>query len=172
MHSSHKLKMGYRRTESDPACTTVNDIRCKFEATGDAVKSPELGLAFGVKQRTSNPSSTASSPLVQRKIGIPEYANASQIKTLASQNKIGKQANDWKLDKSNSANLSLSQPVQLKQADTKVTADKHRSEEHTSELQSHVRISYAVFCLKKKKKKKNKHIDKQLITHPNKATKQ
>ena len=28
-----------------------------------------------------------------------------------------------------------------------------RSEEHTSELQSHVRISYAVFCLKKKKKK-------------------
>ena len=29
----------------------------------------------------------------------------------------------------------------------------NRSEEHTSELQSHVRISYAVFCLKKKKKK-------------------
>src|SRR5881394_2531002 len=35
-----------------------------------------------------------------------------------------------------------------------------RSEEHTSELQSHRPISYAVFCLKKKKKKnkkKNKH---------------
>src|SRR3546814_2456322 len=29
----------------------------------------------------------------------------------------------------------------------------HRSEEHTSELQSLMRISYAVFCLKKKKKK-------------------
>src|SRR5881394_4173592 len=28
-----------------------------------------------------------------------------------------------------------------------------RSEEHTSELQSHHPISYAVFCLKKKKKK-------------------
>ena len=27
--------------------------------------------------------------------------------------------------------------------------DADRSEEHTSELQSHVRISYAVFCLKK-----------------------
>ena len=27
-----------------------------------------------------------------------------------------------------------------------------RSEEHTSELQSHSEISYAVFCLKKKKK--------------------
>src|SRR3546814_7976888 len=30
-----------------------------------------------------------------------------------------------------------------------------RSEEHTSELQSLMRISYAVFCLKKKKKDKN-----------------
>src|SRR3546814_1184342 len=35
----------------------------------------------------------------------------------------------------------------------------HRSEEHTSELQSLMRISYAVFCLKKKKK--NKHKQKQ-----------
>src|SRR3546814_2949585 len=31
-----------------------------------------------------------------------------------------------------------------------------RSEEHTSELQSLMRISYAVFCLKKKKKTKTK----------------
>src|SRR3546814_10803561 len=30
-----------------------------------------------------------------------------------------------------------------------------RSEEHTSELQSLMRISYAVFCLKKKKEKKH-----------------
>src|SRR3546814_5258557 len=30
-----------------------------------------------------------------------------------------------------------------------------RSEEHTSELQSLMRISYAVFCLKKKKQQKN-----------------
>src|SRR3546814_35976 len=33
----------------------------------------------------------------------------------------------------------------------------HRSEEHTSELQSLMRISYAVFCLKKKKNHKKKH---------------
>src|SRR3546814_7884086 len=33
-----------------------------------------------------------------------------------------------------------------------------RLEEHTSELQSLMRISYAVFCLKKKKYKKNKMI--------------
>src|SRR3546814_3481391 len=36
-----------------------------------------------------------------------------------------------------------------------------RSEEHTSELQSLMRISYAVFCLKKKKTHKlNKHPNK------------
>src|SRR3546814_10498842 len=35
-----------------------------------------------------------------------------------------------------------------------------RSEEHTSELQSLMRISYAVFCLKKKKTKTtNKHVN-------------
>src|SRR3546814_1463539 len=33
-----------------------------------------------------------------------------------------------------------------------------RSEEHTSELQSLMRISYAVFCLTKKKKKNNNRI--------------
>src|SRR3546814_3920392 len=36
-----------------------------------------------------------------------------------------------------------------------------RSEEHTSELQSLMRISYAVFCLKKKKKKKQTNIGLQ-----------
>src|SRR3546814_7900199 len=41
---------------------------------------------------------------------------------------------------------------------TKVAASSwDRSEEHTSELQSLMRISYAVFCLKKKKKYKNQN---------------
>src|SRR3546814_9306396 len=35
----------------------------------------------------------------------------------------------------------------------------HRSEEHTSELQSLMRISYAVFCLKKKKKHTTDHMN-------------
>src|SRR3546814_7695672 len=34
-----------------------------------------------------------------------------------------------------------------------------RSEEHTSELQSLMRISYAVFCLKKKKNNKNTSVN-------------
>src|SRR3546814_9534006 len=38
---------------------------------------------------------------------------------------------------------------------TDMVAGIPRSEEHTSELQSLMRISYAVFCLKKKNKKTN-----------------
>src|SRR3546814_2038397 len=54
-----------------------------------------------------------------------------------------------------------------------------RSEEHTSELQSLMRISYAVFCLKKKKKyhniKRNNNDDtisksNHVTTHINKTT--
>src|SRR3546814_5276387 len=46
-------------------------------------------------------------------------------------------------------------------------ARKERSEEHTSELQSLMRISYAVFCLKKKKKTKN---EQQIQLHKNDNT--
>src|SRR3546814_3104253 len=42
-------------------------------------------------------------------------------------------------------------PDKLRKARAHIAAG--RSEEHTSELQSLMRISYAVFCLKKKKKK-------------------
>src|SRR3546814_4037472 len=51
-------------------------------------------------------------------------------------------------------------------ASAKSSFSRRRSEEHTSELQSLMRISYAVFCLKKKKQKHimNKVIQK-LVTH-------
>src|SRR3546814_1840962 len=39
-----------------------------------------------------------------------------------------------------------------------------RSEEHTSELQSLMRISYAVFCLKKKTKKTKINVERRLTT--------
>src|SRR3546814_9797121 len=44
---------------------------------------------------------------------------------------------------------------------------KLRSEEHTSELQSLMRISYAVFCLKKKKTNIHNHIYDKPITDGN-----
>src|SRR3546814_1138982 len=42
-----------------------------------------------------------------------------------------------------------------------------RSEEHTSELQSLMRISYAVFCLKKKNNKSKHHENTITITENN-----
>src|SRR3546814_2870686 len=54
---------------------------------------------------------------------------------------------------------ALAMPVLADHVAAPAAADRHvpvhavgRSEEHTSELQSLMRISYAVFCLKKKKK--------------------
>src|SRR3546814_7103985 len=48
-------------------------------------------------------------------------------------------------------------------AKLRATNSSIRSEEHTSELQSLMRISYAVFCLKKKKHE-NRNINKAIIT--------
>src|SRR3546814_2063674 len=50
---------------------------------------------------------------------------------------------------------SVHQPVIERHVGTQIAQDQQheRSEEHTSELQSLMRISYAVFCLKKKKQK-------------------
>src|SRR3546814_6074822 len=47
------------------------------------------------------------------------------------------------------------------QAERVGEGQQRRSEEHTSELQSLMRISYAVFCLKKKKNNKNKKDDRK-----------
>src|SRR3546814_8523649 len=46
-----------------------------------------------------------------------------------------------------------------------VPRDERRSEEHTSELQSLLRISYAVFCLKQKKTKETAKISTEKTTH-------
>src|SRR3546814_2620285 len=47
-----------------------------------------------------------------------------------------------------------------------------RSEEHTSELQSLMRISYAVFCLKKKKKKGKQIKRTEKVSNKNNENKQ
>src|SRR3546814_2224721 len=51
------------------------------------------------------------------------------------------------------------------QADRYPRPQRRRSEEHTSELQSLMRISYAVFCLKKKNNTDTSHTDAMIITN-------
>src|SRR3546814_4204825 len=58
--------------------------------------------------------------------------------------------------------MCLAWPWRLPSRGTDCTAkngNHPRSEEHTSELQSLMRISYAVFCLKKKKLHNKQHCD-------------
>src|SRR5210317_2316690 len=53
-----------------------------------------------------------------------------------------------------------------------LNGDPPRSEEHTSELQSHSEISYAVFCLKKKKTQHKKKTNELTNLNTNKNQKQ
>src|SRR5881275_3609551 len=56
--------------------------------------------------------------------------------------------------------LSLSSACTATHRRARKSVRRTRSEEHTSELQSHGTISYAVFCLKKKKETPStRHID-------------
>src|SRR3546814_4496295 len=55
----------------------------------------------------------------------------------------------------------------LRSVQRRPAAARQRSEEHTSELQSLMRISYAVFCLKKKKNNTN---NKKIYHHQPKTS--
>src|SRR3546814_2333903 len=54
--------------------------------------------------------------------------------------------------------LSLTNSIRMPRLVRDWTSLRRRSEEHTSELQSLMRISYAVFCLKKKTQHKHTHV--------------
>src|SRR3546814_3300965 len=53
----------------------------------------------------------------------------------------------------------------LSRIPARLAQSSQRSEEHTSELQSLMRSSYAVFCLKKKKKNKKKTNQHNITMH-------
>src|SRR3546814_6886934 len=69
-----------------------------------------------------------------------------------------KEATEWRSKQRTTNTLQARRPIGIT-----CSACSRRSEEHTSELQSLMRISYAVFCLKKKNTK-YKHTTKITIT--------
>src|SRR3546814_7329840 len=80
------------------------------------------------------------SPVDRKKTGI------TVISTMLRNRSIGSCPN----------HLASSTAPDRKAPTMKCSPDQSRSEEHTSELQSLMRTSYAVFCLKKKKKTPHK----------------
>src|SRR3546814_9990369 len=86
---------------------------------------------------------------------LPAHARGNQAR--------GRQQHDDRADMGDDAAALVQEQVEHQQRERALLnpnllgVDKsYRSEEHTSELQSLMRISYAVFCLKKKKKHKQK----------------
>src|SRR3546814_3743011 len=63
------------------------------------------------------------------------------------------QSHSRTIDERDAAEKALSDAYAIVTGRPPEWSNHFRSEEHTSELQSLMRISYAVFCLKKKKKK-------------------
>src|SRR3546814_9943243 len=87
-----------------------------------------------------------------RAAGICVVAAAQHLRTAAD---LREAAGTADLAREGSVDAARGQPgcpqTDVSAAQTTVVEHADRSEEHTSELQSLMRISYAVFCLKKKK---------------------
>src|SRR3546814_9981506 len=77
---------------------------------------------------------------------VPKVATASTPASPATASAAGKPGEDRFIVEGPGTKVPAPPP----QPGTKPAATAGRSEEHTSELQSLMRISYAVFCLKKK----------------------
>src|SRR3546814_5000558 len=85
----------------------------------------------------------------QRQVGIAEPGRPHRRRLVeAGRLLVGRQVDDV-------ADARLTQTLDVGGHKPARRNDAGRSEEHTSELQSLMRNSYAVFCLKKKKKEKH-----------------
>src|SRR3546814_4629061 len=90
--------------------------------------------------------------------GLPHYAMPGLEETLEANLRVARLTNPGVRAVGIALNTS-----KLSSAEAhRMCGETSRSEEHTSELQSLMRISYAVFCLKKKKENNTKKTDKPL----------
>src|SRR3546814_1529172 len=105
-----------------------------------------------VKAGQANPSPPVGPALGQRGLNIMEFCKAFNAATSKLEPGLPTPVIITAYSDRTFTSITKSTPatVLLKKA-AGITSGSKRSEEHTSELQSLMRISYAVFCLKKKK---------------------
>src|SRR3546814_5272056 len=84
----------------------------------------------------------------------PTRFNGPYERTVALQARVGNLREQLTIAGTEQAQLLQDMAIHELEGQRQQIEFMDRSEEHTSELQSLMRISYAVFCLKKKKKKK------------------
>src|SRR3546814_6197341 len=132
-----KQKTAYERRISDWSSDVCSsDLNPGHEASlrGDARAQTATTMA--------PPGTSAPQPGVRAEGATPNNASTGTTTTSQTASAVPQQR-------------ALGDPALLAQSRP---ADAARSEEHTSELQSLMRISYAVFCLKKKNNTQKKHI--------------
>src|SRR3546814_9345746 len=108
---------------------------------------------------------TVSRALIAASSSAPSFSNSATILPVPSRHgvhwpQLSCRKNLSRLSVTALA-LSRSENTTIACEPTKAPCPASRSEEHTSELQSLMRISYAVLCLKKKTR--HTHIEKQQI---------
>src|SRR3546814_618983 len=153
---------GARTTPSMVAFTKDNERLIGQPAKRQAVTNPENTL-FAVKRligRNYNDDATKRfTEMVPYKVAKGDNGDAwvevqdkkyspSQVSAFILQ-KMKETAESFLGETVTQAVITV--PAYFNDAQRQATKDAGRSEEHTSELQSLMRISYAVFCLKKKK---------------------
>src|SRR3546814_9952378 len=92
------------------------------------------------------PNTNAPAAIITSPSTVPIASAGRDLDTMISNVEVGDTSNWSKVPSSRSRAI-----------DSDVSISALRSEEHTSELQSLMRISYAVFCLKKKKNTHTRH---------------
>src|SRR3546814_2393985 len=122
--------------------------------------------------RSTRPDTLLPYPTLFRSVAVAAVAKRG-AKRRASVAELSRQA--WLLREAGSGTRQVAQrmlrrrgirPARL------IELGSNRSEEHTSELQSLMRISYAVFCLKKKNKHNQVKHNQQSIRHSPRELKQ
>src|SRR3546814_1324610 len=114
---------------------------CSSDLRGSSVRRPREPARRAGRSCEFRPSLWSAAPRTGGPAPSAPYigGNAARFKGAKSRRSI------WGRERSVAYRSNTSQRLRTDQKE-------RRSEEHTSELQSLMRISYAVFCLKKKKK--------------------
>src|SRR3546814_7420459 len=139
----------------------VNGYRTK---SSDSTKRMMVGLFYFISTNTSSGVKANAYSLVNALLKKTYEAGGTPTTLWVSPSvKAALSTIDANLRRSDRSDTTAGATVErilTDYGDVTVKMNRHRSEEHTSELQSLMRISYAVFCLKKKKKRKTKNTEK------------
>src|SRR3546814_283340 len=133
---------------AEPELGHIEDAIDHVEAAADTIVG-KFGLACRTddEERRSLPDRDARWKLDKRLPPVVEGAERPPCRLIAADNVVEMKAVDRQALRNRCRSRSLlGGPAQCDQLVRGI-----RSEEHTSELQSLMRISYSVFCLKKKK---------------------